>query len=178
MTVLDLPGMSSMLRRGALSFLLASGVVLAAGACQKPQPPQLTPKEARITAVDLSGFDMRVKLDAFNPNGFELSVRSVVAHVVVDGTRDLGTVTAPLPFNLPANARTTIDAPLSVKWKSAADLATLATSKRAIPYVVDGTASIGGSSLSVDVPFKLEGTITPQQLQQAGLKSLQNLLPK
>jgi LEA14-like dessication related protein len=179
--------MSSMGRRGALSVLVVSAVLLAAGACAKPQPPQLTPKEAKVTAVDLTGFDLRVKLEAFNPNGFDLSVQSVVAHVVVDGTRDLGTVTSPFPFNLPANARTVIDAPLNVKWKGAADFASLATSKRPIPYTIDGTAAVGGSSLNVEVPFKLQGVITPEQLQQAGLKSLQaipglqglpNLLPK
>jgi LEA14-like dessication related protein len=151
----------------------AAFALLATGACSKPQPPQLTPKEAKVTSVDLAGFEMRVKMEAFNPNGFELSVQSVVARVVVDGTHDLGTVTAPQPFSLPASARTVIDVPLVVKWKGAVNFASLATSKRPIPYTVDGTAKVGGSSLNVDVPFKLQGVITPEQLQQAGLKSLQ-----
>jgi LEA14-like dessication related protein len=176
--------MSSIRRRGALSLLAVLAVL--AAACAKPQPPQLTPKEVKVTAVDLTGFDMRVKMEAFNPNGFDLSVRSVVAHVLVDGTQDLGTVTASEPINLPANARTVIDVPVTVKWKGATNFASLATSKRPIPYTVDGAATVGGSSLNVDVPFKLQGVITPEQLQQAGLKSLQaipglkglpNLLP-
>ncbi len=178
--------MSSFGRRGAL-LVLPLLVLAGPVACSKPQPPQLTPKEAKVTAVDLTGFDMRVKMEAFNPNGYDVSVRTVVAHVVVDGTHDLGTVTAAQPFNLPANARTVIDVPLSVKWKGAVNFASLATSKRPIPYAVDGTATVGGESLNVDVPFKLQGVITPEQLQQAGLKSLQaipalqglpNLLPK
>ena len=97
-----------------------------AGACTKPQPPQLTPKEAKVTSVDITGFDMRVKMDAFNPNGFALSVRSVVAHVIVDGTQDLGTVTASQPINLPANAHTLIDVPMNVKWKGVGGLASIA----------------------------------------------------
>jgi LEA14-like dessication related protein len=161
--------MSSIGRRGALSVL----ALLAIAACAKPKPPQLTPKEAKVTAVDLAGFDMRVKMEAFNPNGYDLSVRSVVGHVVVDGTQDLGTVTASQPINLPANARTLIEVPLTMKWKGAVNLATLAASKRPVPYVVDGTATVGGESLNVDIPFKLQGVITPEQLQQAGLKSLQ-----
>jgi hypothetical protein len=44
-----------------------------------------------------------------------------------------------------------------------------------VPYTVDGTASIGGARLAFDVPFKLTGTITPEQLQQAGMKSLQGI---
>jgi LEA14-like dessication related protein len=166
--------MSPIGRRGAL-VLISTFTLLATGACKKPLPPQLTPKEAKVTAVDLTGFDMRVKMEAFNPNGFELSVRSVVGHVVVDGTHDLGTVTSAQPISLPANARTVIDVPLNMKWKGAVNLATLAAARRAIPYTVDGTATVGGESLNIDVPFKLQGTITPEQLQQAGLKSLQNI---
>lgn len=167
--------MSLVGRRGALSLVVALLALSATGACSKPQPPQLTPKEAKITSVDVTGFDMRVKVEAFNPNGFDLSVRTVVAHVVVDGTQDLGTVTSSQPINLPANARTLIDVPINVKWKSAVGLASIAASKRPVPYVVDGTATIGGASLNVDVPFKLQGVITAEQLQQAGLKSLQGI---
>ena len=167
--------MSSIGRRSALALVFALVALSAAGACSKPQPPQLTPKEAKVTSVDLTGFDMRVKMEAFNPNGFDLSVRSVVAHVVVDGTHDLGTVTSAQPINLPANARTLIEVPLNMKWKGAADFASIASSKRPIPYTVDGTATVGGASLNVDVPFKLQGVITAEQLQQAGLKSLQGI---
>lgn len=175
--------MSSIGRRAALSVLVA---LLATVACSKPLPPQLTPKEAKVTAIDPTGLDMRVKMEAFNPNGFALEVQSVVAHVIIDGTHDLGTVTASQPISLPASARTLIDVPLNVKWKGAVNLVTLASSKKPIPYAVDGTATVGGASLNVDVPFKLQGVITPEQLQQAGLKSLQaipalqglpNLLP-
>lgn len=155
--------------------LSATTIVAVAVACSKPQPPQLTPKEAKVTSVDLSGFDMRVKLEAFNPNGVDLSVRTVVAHVIVDGNQDLGTVTASQPFNLPANARTVIDVPMSVKWKNVGSVASIAAAKRPVPYTVDGTATVGGERLNVDVPFKMSGTLTAEQLQQAGMKSLQGI---
>jgi LEA14-like dessication related protein len=161
--------------RSGLSFLSAAALVASFGACTKPQAPQLTPKEAKVTSVDITGFDMRVKMDAFNPNGFDLSVRSVVARVIVDGNQDLGTVTASQPINLPANAHTLIDVPMNVKWKGVGGLASIAAAKRPVPYTVDGTATVGGDRLNVDVPFKLQGTITAEQLQQAGLKSLQGI---
>lgn len=170
--------MSPIGRRAALSFALALASAASATftpACSKPQPPQLTPKEAKVTSVDLAGFDMRVKMEAYNPNGYDLSVRTVVAHVIVDATQDLGTVTSSQPINLPANARTLIEVPINVKWKSAGSVATLATAKRPVPYTVDGTATVGGEHLNVDVPFKMQGTLSPQELQQAGLKSLQNI---
>jgi LEA14-like dessication related protein len=144
-------------------------------ACSKPQAPQLTPQQAKVTAVDATGFDMTVKMDAFNPNGYELAVQSVVAHVLVDGNQDLGTVTASKPIALPASAHTVIEVPMNVKWKNAAGFAAIAASRRPVPYTLDGTATVGGHSLNVDVPFKLQGTITAEQLQQAGLKSLQGI---
>ena len=155
----------------ALALVLVSLVTLVA--CSKPQPPQLRPVEAKVTAVDASGFDMIVKLNAFNPNDYELAVQSVVAHVIVAGNQDLGTVTASKPIALPANAQTVIDVPMNVKWKNAGSFAAIATSRKPVLYTIDGTATVGGKSLNVDIPFKMQGTITAEQLQQAGLKSLQ-----
>lgn len=160
-------------RFSALVMPLVVGA-LAAG-CEKPQQPQLTPKEAQVTSVDLTGFDMKVKMDAYNPNGFDLAIRTVVARIVVDGNQDLGTVTSSQLFTLPAKARTTIDVPMAVKWKNMQVLVTLASAKKPVPYTVDGTATVGGERLNVDVPFKLAGTITPEQLQSAVAKSLQGL---
>jgi LEA14-like dessication related protein len=148
-------------------------VVVALTACSKPQPPQLTPQQVAVTAVDVSGFDMRVKMDAFNPNGFAITVQSVVAHVIVDGSQDLGVVTSSTPIALPAGAHTAIDVPMNVKWKGLGGLATLAQARKPVPYTVDGTAKVGGESLNVDLPFKLQGQITPEQVQQAAMKSLQ-----
>jgi LEA14-like dessication related protein len=161
----------------AMKMLFASAIIAGAGAatagCTTPQPPQLTPQSAAITSVDIAGFDMRVKMDAFNPNGVELSIQSVTAHVIVDGNQDLGTVTASQAFTLPANAHTALDVPMSVKWKSVGNLATIAAARRDVPYTLDGTAKVGGERLNIDLPFKLTGTLTAAQLQQAGMKSLQ-----
>ena len=154
----------------------AISISISISACSKPQAPTLVPKEATVTDVSLTGFDMTVKLDAFNPNSFPISVRSLTADVIVNG-QDLGTVTSSQPINLPSNAHTLVDAPLNVKWKGAVGLANLAQARQPIPYTVDGKAAVGGESLNVDVPFKLTGTITPQQIQAATQKSIQQALP-
>jgi LEA14-like dessication related protein len=156
-----------------LFALLVASLGASVAGCTKPKPPQLTPQQVAVTAVDVAGFDMRVTMDAFNPNSFAISVRSVVAHVVVDGTQDLGTVTASQPIALPPNAHTLVDVPMTVKWKGIGGLATIAQARKPVPYTVDGTATIGGESLNVDLPFKLQGQITPEQVQQAAKKSLQ-----
>ena len=62
-----------------------------------------------------------------------------------------------------------------MKWKGLGGLASLAQAKKPVPYTVEGTATVGGESLNVDVPFKLEGKITPEQVQQALVKSLKGI---
>ena len=53
-----------------------------------------------------------------------------------------------------------------------------------VPFVVDGTVTIGGSLLSVGVPYHLDGTVTHAQLVSTALRSipgmgdLGGLLPK
>lgn len=145
--------------------------------CSKPAPPTLVPKEAKVVSVDLAGMDLRVTMDAHNPNGIDLAVRAVSARVLLDGTHDLGTVTMNRPITLPANARTSIEVPLSMRWKDATLLGVFAAAKRAVPYTVEGTATVGGERLNVDLPFKMQGTVTPEQLAAATLSSLKGLVP-
>ncbi len=166
-----------MITRRALLPLVLGAAALAVGvpACKKPLPPQLSPQSAKVLNVDLAGIDLRVTFDAFNPNAYDLSVRRVTAHVVIDGKLDLGTVTADQPISLPAGKRILIEVPIQVRWNGASALGAVGAVKKVVPYEVDGTANVGGETLNLDVPFKLKGEITQQQLVNATLKSLPNI---
>jgi LEA14-like dessication related protein len=153
------------------SLIFAAALTLAA--CSRPEPPTLTPERATVTAVTPAGLDLQVRFDAHNPNGFEIAARSVKADVKLDGKFDVGTVTVPVALRLPPRKHTPLEVPLSVKWRDVAGLALLAAGRRGIPYEVAGTVAIGGEKLNVDVPFRLTGTITQEQLIQA----LGNSLP-
>jgi len=164
-------------RRAALGLALAATglLVVGPGGCSRPKPPQLTPRSAKVTNVDLAGVDLKVDMDALNPNGFDLAVRRVAGHVVIDGKYDLGTVTVDQPITLPAGARTNLVVPLSVKWNAAQTFAAVAALKRAVPYAVDGTATVGSERFSAVVPFTMKGEITEEQIVNAALRSLQGL---
>jgi len=162
-------------RRALFAFAAALCTSVAAASCSKPEPPVLTPKEATVTRLDLAGADLRVTMEAFNPNRVALSAQRVVGRVVLDGKHDLGTVTIDRPTTLPAGARTLIDVPLAVKWSNAATFASLASARRAMPYTIDGTVTVGGERLNIDVPFSLRGVITQEQIVQATMSSLQNI---
>ncbi|MDC0682979.1 LEA type 2 family protein [Sorangium atrum] len=155
------------------SPLLAAAITLIA--CSRPEPPTLKPELAAVTAVTAQGIDLRVQIQAYNPNSIDLSTRSMKASVLLDGKYDVGTVTALTPLDLPAKKWTRIEAPLSVKWKDLTSIAALAAQSRGIPYQVSGTVAIGGETLNVDVPFRLAGTITHEQLVTAIGNSLPGL---
>ena len=159
---------------------VALALSLLAAGCSKPEPPVLTPEQGKLTSLSTSGIGLVARFDAFNPNGIDLSARSVSAHVVLDGSVDLGTVHVPSGVNLPAKKHSVVDVPISVKWTDVTAFAGIVLQNRPIPYVIDGTVELGGESFSVNVPFKIAGTITHEQLAAAAASSLPKIpgMPK
>jgi LEA14-like dessication related protein len=149
-------------------------VALLVVSCSRPSPPTLTPQRAEVTAIGASGISLLVQMAANNPNRFGLSARQVTAEVTLDGRFKLGAVTVPQAIDLPANKSTTIDVPLSVAWTDMRSIIALAAAARSVPYAVDGTVSIGGDVIHVELPYHLAGEITREQLGAA----LRNSVPQ
>jgi hypothetical protein len=146
-------------------------------ACSRPQPPTIAPERAVVTSIGPAGVGLSVELGVDNPNGIELSGRSVTAKVVLDGKYDLGTVSVPHPFKLAPRTRSHLVVPMSLKWADVSVLVALAAPNRPVPYDVDGTVNVGGDVLNADVPFHLSGAITHEQLVQATIHSLPRFVP-
>jgi hypothetical protein len=162
--------------RSVLHFLSLALVCLCG--CSKPSPPTLTPERASVTSVDPLGIQLDVALSAANPNKVDLSAQSVTAHLVVNRTLDLGTVTLPDAVTLPAGQSTKLDVPLSVPWTDLGAIAQLAMSSAAVPFTVDGTVEVGGQTLHFSVPFHIDGTVSHDQMVRATLGSLPSLHPR
>ena len=146
-------------------------------ACSRPKPPTITPEKAQVTAIGPAGIEMNVELSVENPNGIELSARSVTAKVVLDGQYALRPLTVPHNFTLTARSRSRLVVPMALKWEEVSTLLVLARSNRNIPYDVDGSVNVGGETVNMDVPFHLRGEVTHEQLLQTTLNSLPRLLP-
>ena len=151
---------------------LFAAAALVLVACAKPEPPKLRPLSAKVTAISTQGIDVALKLEAENPNDSAITARSLTATITLDGRYVLGTVTVPHDIVLPAHQKTVLDVPVSSRWKDLAGLGTLAMAGKDVPYKVDGTVELGGSMVSVTVPFQVGGTVTREQLAQAALSSL------
>src|SRR5262249_37536213 len=130
--------------------------------CSRPEPPRITPQKATVTSVTASGIELRVRLEAYNPNSIDLSAKSVKGKVTLDGKYDVGTVNVAQPMKLPAGKKTLLDVPVSTKWSSITALGALAQSNRPVPYQVDGSVELAGVDASV--PFSIQGTLTHDQI--------------
>ncbi|HEU4404282.1 MAG TPA: LEA type 2 family protein [Polyangiaceae bacterium] len=160
-------------RRAALALALGA---LGAAACS-PDPPRLTPQLVQVTDVSPTGLGLRVQLDAYNPNGVTLSVRSLSARVTLAGRVDLGSAELPGGASLAPKAHTPIVTDLKLPWRNAAEVAAVAATQASAPYRIDGTVKVGGESLNVELPFQLQGVLTRDQLLRAGLRGLTGFGP-
>lgn len=90
-------------RRGLVSqaLLLLSAAIVLGGCGSRPQVPTVTPRATQVTGLVANGLAMRIDLLVYNPNGYDLTVRSMSGRVTAQGT-DLGTIQHAQQINLPA----------------------------------------------------------------------------
>jgi LEA14-like dessication related protein len=157
-------------------FAAAAALALSAcSACSRPEPPTVTPVSGKVTGISSTGIDVEAKLEAYNPNDFDISVKSFTANVTLDHQYNIGSVTSNHPVTLPARKKKVFEVPIPVKWNDVSTIAPLALANRDVPFDADGKVKVGGDSLDVDLPFKVSGVVTHQQIVQAVGRSLPKL---
>lgn len=140
-------------------------------ACARPKPPTVTPTVARVVAVSDRGVELLVTLAVHNPNGFDLSARSVEGTLYLDGQTKLGTGRATPGESIPAKGSAEVNSQVQIAWDTLPSLQKF-LGREQVPYDFRGSVSLGGDTLEVSLPFELKGTLTRAQLLQAGLRGL------
>jgi LEA14-like dessication related protein len=156
-------------RRGVLAALL----LLLAAACAKPQPPAVTPEVARVVRVSSEGVDLEVTLGVQNPNAFALDAREVEGTLLVAGGQRLGTGKSNPNRSIPAHGTGSVQSQVHIAWDDVPALQKFLLQER-VPYQFKGSVTLGGDTLHVSLPFEMQGTLTREQLLQAGLRGLLN----
>jgi LEA14-like dessication related protein len=157
------------MRAVLLSTVLASSLL---AACAKPELPKVTPKAARLVAVEPAGLTMQLDLDVWNPNSFPLVVHSVEGTFKLPGGQELGRGVAQPRSTIGAKQTAPVQSILTIPWAGLNALLPFVTSPQAVPYEIAGTAQIGGEKLNVSVPVVLKGALTRAELVQIGLRGL------
>jgi len=156
-------------------------VLALATACQKPKPPTITPKSAQVLAVGGSGVMLAVTFDVANPNRFPLVVHAVDGRFLLgaSGTDvELGKAHAEPASSIPAQGTSTVSSQIAIAWTNLTALTPFLLSPAAVPYHFDGSATLGGESLNVSLPFTLSGELTRAQLINVGLSGLSQPTPR
>lgn len=153
---------------------IAAAATLTLAACSRPEPPQITTIGGKVTSISLGGIDVNATLEAYNPNSFDLEVKSFKAHVVLNGDVDLGTVTAKKVLKLPSKKKVRFDVPIHAGWPNAAALGALAATNKDVPYDVKGEAEVT-EPVDITVPFHVKGMVTHAQLVQAAGSAIPKL---
>jgi LEA14-like dessication related protein len=148
-------------------------------ACAKPQPPTISPKSAQVLAVSAAGLTLAVAFDVANPNRFPLVVHAVDGRFSLGSGAgvELGRAHAEPASSIPARGTSTVTSEIAIAWTNLAALTPFLLSPAAVPYRFDGNATFGGESLNLSLPFTLTGTLTQNQLINAGLSGLSQATP-
>jgi len=164
------------LRSWGIIFVLASTLVelTLVEACVRPKPPTITPKSAQVRAVDATGVTLMVTFDVVNPNRFPLMVHAVDGRFSVGGGAgvELGKAHAEPASNIPAEGTSTVSSEIAVGWTNLPALTPFILSPAAVPYRFDGSATLGGESLNLNLPFTVSGELTRAQLISVGFRGL------
>jgi LEA14-like dessication related protein len=163
----------------ARPILLAAALALPAfsgcSGCARPEPPTVTPLSGKVTGISSAGIDVDAKLEAYNPNDFDIAVKSFTATVTLDHQYTLPNVGSAHAVTLPALKKKVFEVPISVKWSDVSTLVPLGLSNRDVPFDAEGKVRVTAASLDVDLPFKVSGVVTHQQIVQAVGRSMPRL---
>jgi LEA14-like dessication related protein len=152
--------------------LAAAPLVLALLACSKPEPPTVRPVSGRFVGISATGLDVEAKLEATNPNDFEIKVKSFTADVTLDHRIKVGSITSASTITLPPKQKKVFEIPISVKWEDVSALVPLGLSNRNVPWEAEGKVKLSADDIDVSLPFKVDGVLTHQQITTAVSKSI------
>jgi LEA14-like dessication related protein len=153
--------------------MVAVGLLMA---CSRPKPPELTPRSAQVSAIKPDSVELALVLDAHNPNSFPLVANRVSATFELQDGTEIGRGESSAAFTIPAQGDAALSAKLDIRWTSLSALAPYALAAKPLPYRLRGSAQIGGENLNLDVPFRIDGQLTPEQVIQAGLRGAGSFL--
>lgn len=147
-------------------------------ACSKPKPPSVIPRSAQVAAIKPDSIELALVLDARNPNSFPIVANRVSASFELQDGTVLGGGESSEAFTIPAGGDAQLAAKLDVRFSSLAALAPYALAAKPLPYRLRGSARLGSEHLNVDVPFTIDGQLTPEQVVQAGLRGANSFLQR
>jgi LEA14-like dessication related protein len=146
----------------------ATLAILATAACsalgkQAFQQPVVQLKDVAVQGVGLTGGNLAVKLNVYNPNGYRLDATRMTYHLTVgdaNNASNLATGVLDSRFTVQSGDSTTVTIPVSFTYAGIGAAGRQLLNTGGVPYRVTGDVTVGTVVGNFTVPFSSSGNFT------------------
>jgi LEA14-like dessication related protein len=143
----------------------ATAAIALTGACsalgkQAFQQPVVQLKDVAVQGVGLTGGQLAVKLNVYNPNGYRLDATRLSYNVNVGDNVQLAQGTLDGQWTVQAGDSTIVTVPVSFTYSGIGAAGRQMMNSGAVPYRVNGDVTVGTVVGNFTVPYSSSGTFT------------------
>lgn len=124
------------------------------------QQPVVQLKDVALQGVGLTGGQLAVKLNVFNPNGYRLDATRLSYNVQVGEDVNLATGILDSRFTVQSGDSTTVTIPVSFTYAGIGAAGRQLINSGAVPYRVQGDVTVGTVVGNFTVPYSSTGRFT------------------
>jgi LEA14-like dessication related protein len=148
---------------GAATVAIAATAACSALGKQAFQQPVVQLKDVTVQGIGLSGGNLAVKLNVFNPNGFRLDATRLTYNLTVGdntSTTNLATGVLDSRFTVQSGDSTTVTIPVSFTYAGIGAAGRQLINTGGVPYRVTGDVTVGTVVGNFTVPYSSTGNFT------------------
>lgn len=150
---------------GAATVAIAATAACSMLGSQAFQQPVVQLQDVAVQGLGLTGGQLAVKLNVFNPNGYRLDATRLSYNVVIgDGstssTANLASGTLDSRFTVQSGDSTTVTIPVGFTYAGIGAAARQLMNSGAVPYRVTGDVTVGTVVGNFTVPYSSTGRFT------------------
>jgi LEA14-like dessication related protein len=124
------------------------------------QQPVVQLKDVAVQGVGLTGGNLAVKLNVYNPNGFRLDATRLTYAVAIGDNVNLATGAMDSRFTVQSGDSTTVTIPVSFTYAGIGAAGRQLMNTGAVDYHVTGDVTVGTPIGNFTVPFSSTGRYT------------------
>ena len=148
---------------GAATVAIAAAAACSALGKQAVQQPVVQLKDVTVQGIGLTGGNLAVKLNVYNPNGFRLDATRLTYNLTVgdaNNSANLATGVLDSRFTVQSGDSTTVSIPVSFTYAGIGAAGRQLINTGGVPYRVQGDVTVGTVVGNFTVPFSSTGNFT------------------
>ncbi|MDB4899086.1 MAG: Late embryosis abundant protein 2 [Gemmatimonadetes bacterium] len=124
------------------------------------QQPVVQLKDVAVQGVGLTGGQLAVKLNVYNPNGYRLDATRLSYNVLVGDNVNLANGTLDGQWSVNSGDSTTVTIPVSFTYAGIGAAGRQMMNSGSVPYRVNGDVTVGTVVGNFTVPYSSSGNFT------------------